>query len=526
LSFPIKLHAAADNAAPPFGKGEEKKMVTAKTNHLGALVAAAGALVAVGLLVLMLVPAGPAIAAPVSFAPAHNYAAGNSPGAVATANLDSKKGPDLAIVNFKSKNVSVLLNKGDGTFEAAVNYAVPDPSDITAADLDSDGDADLAVANVGTDNVSVLLNDGAGAFAHAPQNFATGHQPLSIAVADFNGDGKSDLAVANQGPNIGNANVVVLINASIASAVDFAAPQNVVVTGMIGDVTAANVDGDTRPDLVVAVPHIPNAPDEVSVLLNTSTGTTVGFAPARNYAVGELPQGPIAADFDGKNGPDLATVNFNSSDVTVLLNKGDGTFVAAAVSSQVGVGSRPGAAADYDGDGKIDLAIGKQDNDSIAILPGNGDGTFGQMATFSAGNAPLKVTSANFDGKDGPDLAAPNRDSNNVSVLGNTTASAPSTPNTAAPKITSLRPAPNSRISNRKPLITAVVKDAETDLKQGDIKLTVDRGVKSFSYNAATDRLTYRSSRLAYGRHTVKVIATDASGLKGKKTWSFKVVKR
>jgi hypothetical protein len=498
-------------------------MVTAKTNYLGALVAAGGALVAVGLLVLMLVPAGPALAAPVSFAPAHNYAAGNSPGAVATANLDSKKGPDLAIVNFKSKNVSVLLNKGDGTFEAAVNYAVPDPFDITAADLDSDGDADLAVANFGTDNVSVLLNDGAGAFAHAPQNFTAGHQPGSIAVANFNGDGKIDLAVANQGLN--SNNVVVLINTSTASAVDFAAPQNV-VRGSSGGVTAANLNGDARPDLVVADAHIPNASDEVSVLLNTSTGTTVGFAPARNYAVGELPQGPIAADFDGKKGPDLATVNFNSSDVTVLLNKGDGTFVAAAVSSQVGVGSRPGAAADYDGDGKIDLAIGKEDNDSIAILPGNGDGTFGQMATFSAGNAPLKVTSANFDGKDGPDLAAPNRDSNNVSVLGNTTASAPSTPNTAAPKITSLRPAPNSRISNRKPLITAVVKDAETDLKQGDIKLTVDRGVKSFSYNAATDRLTYRSSRLAYGRHTVKVIATDASGLKGKKTWSFKVVKR
>jgi hypothetical protein len=48
--------------------------------------------------------------------------------------------------------------------------------------------------------------------------------------------------------------------------------------------------------------------------------------------------------------------------------------------------------------------------------------------------------------------------------------------------------------------------------------------MRNFSYDAATDRLSYQSGRLPYGRHTVTVEAPDASGLKGENTWSFKVL--
>lgn len=67
---------------------------------------------------------------------------------------------------------------------------------------------------------------------------------------------------------------------------------------------------------------------------------------------------------------------------------------------------------------------------------------------------------------------------------------------------------------------------AQTELFKGDIHLYVDGRVEDFSYDAATDRLSYRSGRLAYGSHTVRVEATDAHGLRGGKTWTFKVVRR
>jgi hypothetical protein len=68
------------------------------------------------------------------------------------------------------------------------------------------------VANKGNSTVSVLLNTTApGATTPsvaAQQTFATGSGPRSVTAADVNGDGKPDLIVANDGSHT----VSVLLN--------------------------------------------------------------------------------------------------------------------------------------------------------------------------------------------------------------------------------------------------------------------------------------------------------------------------
>ena len=65
------------------------------------------------------------------------------------------------MANYGSNDVSVLKNNGDGTFAAAVNHPTGTYSNsVIAADLDGNGSPDLAVANFGSDNVSVLINMG------------------------------------------------------------------------------------------------------------------------------------------------------------------------------------------------------------------------------------------------------------------------------------------------------------------------------------------------------------------------------
>lgn len=98
-------------------------------------------------------------------------------------------------------------------------------------------------------------------------------------------------------------------------------------------------------------------------------------------------------------------------------------------------------------------------------------------------------------------------------------------PNTA-PSITVVRPVPGSRTRDRTPTVSATVRDAQTNLAKSNVLLYVDgRRKTTFSYNTATDRLSYASPRLSYARHTVRIVARDPQGLVGSRIWRFNVAR-
>ncbi len=91
--------------------------------------------------------------------PGLKFAAGDFPNSVAVADLDGDSVPDLVTANAGSRDVSVLLGNGDGTFQAAVSFAAGDlPLSVAVADLNGDTVPDLVTANESSDDVSVLLN--------------------------------------------------------------------------------------------------------------------------------------------------------------------------------------------------------------------------------------------------------------------------------------------------------------------------------------------------------------------------------
>src|SRR5262249_39531317 len=141
------------------------------------------------------------------FAPQETFAVGDQPFAVAVGDVNGDGKPDLAVANYLDGTVSVLLNTTPPggaipTFSAQQTFGAGlSPQAVAVKDLNGDGKPDLALADYGG-QVSVLLNttpQGAPVSAFAGrQNFAVGGGASAVTAADFDGDGKPDLAIANQ----------------------------------------------------------------------------------------------------------------------------------------------------------------------------------------------------------------------------------------------------------------------------------------------------------------------------------------
>lgn len=232
-----------------------------------------------------------------------------------------------------------------------------------------------------------ILADAQDCFISAP-SIVSGQHPKSIAVADFNGDGKLDFATANP-PVGGNEGVSVVLGNGNAT---FRPPRPVHVGVQPSFVNAGDFNSDGKADLVVGDLTYCVA-SVIYVLLGNGDGT---FQPPASYAIDKvgLVLSIAVGDLDGDGAQDLAVINSCSADVSVLLGKGDGTFLKAVnygVSGPVSV-----TTADADGDGHLDLMVAGGGGD-VSIFKGNGDGTFQAAASFNIGTAVIPTAIATAD---------------------------------------------------------------------------------------------------------------------------------
>jgi len=172
---------------------------------------------------------------------------------------------------------------------------------------------------------------------------------------------------------------------------------------------SSDLDSDGDMDLAVANYES----DNISIFLNYGDGT---FAPKTDYTAGDGPYSVFSSDLDLNGDMDLAITNRNSDNVSILLNNGDGTFGPKA-DYTVGVHPFCVFSSDLDGDGDMDLTMANYESDNISILLNNGDGTFAPKTDYTTGDGPYFVFSSDLDSDGDMDLAVSNRNSNNVSVL-------------------------------------------------------------------------------------------------------------
>jgi hypothetical protein len=326
------------------------------------------------------------------------------PSCIAIADFDGDTQLDIAVTNYGTKSVDILLGNGEGTYVSQINYGtgfVSAPFVIVNGNLNNDRRSEIVAAYDDYDNVDILVAHDTGSFTDQMM-YLTGPSPIFVAVADLNNDGQLDFVVVNSNNN----SVSVFLgygSGSFSNEIRY-------LTGSDPQFLAvADFNNDKRLDIVVSN----EGSDDVSILLGYGNGS---FANQTKYSTGTSPRSVAAGDFNNDTQLDIVVANNGNDSVSIGLGYDNGSF-ANQTKFSTGASPLSVAVGDFNNDTQLDIVVANNGNDSVSVLLGYGNGSFASQTTYSTGSAPWFVTVGDFNNDSRLDIIVANSGSNDVSLL-------------------------------------------------------------------------------------------------------------
>jgi gliding motility-associated-like protein len=302
-------------------------------------------------------------------------------------NNDGK--PDIiAVRGGENDRVYVLINNSTGpgniSFLPFMTLVVPNArrlSKVKLEDLDNDGLPDIII----TDNtnqsqprinnaVHIFKNksaNGIASFETTPitiriqedtnvtgdESFISG--VFALDVKDLNNDGFPELIIA---PLL-KPNVCIIRNTSSPGKISFGEKTFLIVTDAINDLKIAEINGDGKPDIVVAKA---DASKNFSVFINeTGENGIIKFGSAINFPLSKRSSSLDVGDINGDGKTDIVFSSFEttSSSICILINTSVNkipSFMEFVIPTRIR--QAPIKIMDVDNDGRPDISVGLDDN--------------------------------------------------------------------------------------------------------------------------------------------------------------------
>jgi len=315
---------------------------------------------------------------------------GFGPYAIAIANVDGMKWPDIIIANFhatRHRDISVFLNlKDEGVFkplefklpddllkyyrhydgEGAPVYTTPGLTSVAVRDLNGDGLRDLLAVGWSSDVLVYMPGHGEKIFDQPRFMFAPGG-PRDFALADLDGDGDTDLAVVMYATS-----EVALFKGNGSG--DFDEHDRFPSRGSLPTTIHVNdINGDGILDIIVSHAH-----SDDSIVVFYGDGP-FSFAVSQEIMLGkdrgvlehEI-RGAAVADLNNDGRTDIVAACYASQSVVVLFNESDDSSLPQRFRRETYTfaDSRPRAicVADFDKDERPDIAVAFWESNTVGIM--------------------------------------------------------------------------------------------------------------------------------------------------------------
>jgi hypothetical protein len=274
--------------------------------------------------------------------------------AMVVTDLNGDGKPDIAIYG-DNKDLEVFYNQGTNGWSDPERWHIEDgqmsPNALVAGDLNGDGRTDLVL--LGDNGSLYFLPQNTDHTLGEPQKIPYSGTPKSVQIVDVNGDGRNDLLLVDW-------DSPMPFRVRLQNASGQLGPEIYFKTEPIRSYWADNLEESATNYIVTISQNSGRA--EVSEFMRKPAGILSGALRQGQFQILPLnktdtaPRGMCWADVNGDGRPDLLVAEPDSGQISVYLQQADGSLAAPKIFPTL-AGVSQIAVADWAGDGTPDIFL-------------------------------------------------------------------------------------------------------------------------------------------------------------------------